>query len=422
MGKEILSTKQYKTMKRLITITIAFLLFIPFASIHGNNVTFVKNIENILYVGGSGPNNYTSIQDAINDAEDGYIIYVYPKQYNESIVINKSISLIGIIGNGEKPVIDGSMKEKEKVVTIEANNVTFSNFIVMHGRGLVIKNSNDCKIENNEIIKARPLINSTIYAALEIHKSYNCEIRGNFVSKTWGQGVSIWKSSIIMTHNYISYSKSDKGLVIIDSSNCIISYNNMTKNQDGIDADGLRNSIISFNHIYYNDQYGIVVDDSKSVVISNNTIYHHSYGGIMLVDSSFCIIRENEIYNNSWGISVEGTVALPLNKNTGNVVERNNIHDNGYGIYLWEGKENSFIQNNLIDNDYNVGFQQMIETTHPDHPFHNTWYANYYSDWRLPVPKPIKGELDIGFGRFGIIIAIPAFMFDFHPAMEPYKT
>src|SRR4030043_809021 len=52
---------------------------------------------NILYVGGSGPNNYTKIQDAINDAIDGDTISVYDDSspYYENIIIEKSITLIG---------------------------------------------------------------------------------------------------------------------------------------------------------------------------------------------------------------------------------------------------------------------------------------------------------------------------------------
>ena len=70
-------------MKKIAVMAIAFLLFIPFASINGNNVFLIKNTNgNILYVGGSGPNNYTSIQSAINDASNGYTIYVYPGNYN----------------------------------------------------------------------------------------------------------------------------------------------------------------------------------------------------------------------------------------------------------------------------------------------------------------------------------------------------
>jgi len=51
----------------------------------------LPNDDDILYVAPG-----TSIQSAIDNAENGHTIYVYPGNYNESIVINKSISLIGI--------------------------------------------------------------------------------------------------------------------------------------------------------------------------------------------------------------------------------------------------------------------------------------------------------------------------------------
>ena len=406
-------------MKRLIAITISFLLFIPFASIHGNNVAFVEKTGNVLYVGGSGPNNYTSIQDAINAADNGYTIYVYPRQYNESIVINKSISLIGIIENGEKPVINGSIHENKKVVTIEANNVTFSNFIVMHGRGMAIKNSNDCKIENNEIIKAKPQETSLNYAALETYKSHDCIIAHNIIGKTNWIGVHIDGSC-----SYINFTRNIVLLNNFEGINCggshiIISYNNMTKNQDGIDADGLRNSTISFNRIYYNDQYGIVVDDSKAVLISNNTIYHHSYGGIMLGGKN-CTISGNEIYDNSWGISIEGEYAESTPSY--NVISRNSIYSNGYGIYIYKSTKNRIIENNLMNNSQNAGFREGYDKyVWNKRPCYNTWNANYYSNWHLPAPKPIKGVIDIFVEKLGIIVAIPAFMFDFHPSLQPYK-
>jgi len=62
---------------------------------------------NILYVGGSGSNNYTKIQDAIDNASDGDTVYVYDDSspYNESINVSQSISLIG--ENRETTVIHG---------------------------------------------------------------------------------------------------------------------------------------------------------------------------------------------------------------------------------------------------------------------------------------------------------------------------
>jgi len=52
---------------------------------------------NTLYVGGSGPGNYTTIQSAINDANPGDTVYVYDDMspYSEFIYISKSIHLVG---------------------------------------------------------------------------------------------------------------------------------------------------------------------------------------------------------------------------------------------------------------------------------------------------------------------------------------
>ena len=53
------------------------------------------NLGNWLYVGGTGPENYTFIQDAVNDSSNGDTIFVFSGTYYENVVINKSIKLIG---------------------------------------------------------------------------------------------------------------------------------------------------------------------------------------------------------------------------------------------------------------------------------------------------------------------------------------
>jgi len=61
----------------------------------------------ILYVGGSGPGNYTKIQDAIDNASDGDTIFVFSGIYYENVAVDKTINLVGehlntttVIGNG----------------------------------------------------------------------------------------------------------------------------------------------------------------------------------------------------------------------------------------------------------------------------------------------------------------------------------
>lgn len=67
----------------------------------------MQNFEgNILYVGGDGPNNYTSIQDAIDNASDGDTVLVYKGIYYEHLKIGKDINISG--QDKEKTVIDAS--------------------------------------------------------------------------------------------------------------------------------------------------------------------------------------------------------------------------------------------------------------------------------------------------------------------------
>ena len=61
---------------------------------------------NWLYVGGSGPGNYTRIQDAVDNASDGDTVFVYSGNYQQSmIIVNKKINLHGEDKN--TTIIDG---------------------------------------------------------------------------------------------------------------------------------------------------------------------------------------------------------------------------------------------------------------------------------------------------------------------------
>jgi len=398
-------------MEKIITLAIAFLVFTPFVSINGSDISSLNNSNgNILYVGGSGPNNYTSIQDAIDDAENGYTIYVYYRVYNESIVINKSISLIGMAINGEKPVIHA--EENKSAVLIEANNYTIKQFTILNGEvGVQLRNSSYITVENITVKHAG--------VGIKLLNSNNNLIKNNEVTKS--RGIGIWIDGFSSDSVIIQNSVVDNAGVGIgaegtsithgNSSNNIISYNVIAKNCDGIDIWDLIDSTISFNQVYSNQQYGITADDCSNLSILNNTIHDHTYGGLLLTDCSGCTISGNEMYGNQAGVMLDGRGCYTFSSN--NVVTHNNIHENSVGIYMEDfTKDNQLIYNNLINNDRNAYFFFGAG------PFPNTWDANYWSDWNLPLPKPIKGTADFDFERFWI--RIPWFMFDKHPAMKPY--
>jgi parallel beta-helix repeat protein len=105
-----------------------------------------------------------------------------------------------------------------------------------------------------------------------------------------------------------------------------------------------------------------------------------------------------------------------------NSISRNNIYSNGVGIYIDSSIENTFAENNLIENGYNAWFWETTLISYPLYcplcACHNIWDNNYWDDWKLPTPKPIEGMLTVWWGS--LYIDLQWFMFDKHPAMQPY--
>jgi parallel beta-helix repeat protein len=123
----------------------------------------LKISGNIFYVGGSGPNNYTHIQDAIENASNGDTVFVYDDSspYYENILIDKSIHLIG--ENKESTVINGSKLDIfVDTINITADNVNINGFSINENAGYYYQAAilitgdhatvSNCKIYNNNWI------------------------------------------------------------------------------------------------------------------------------------------------------------------------------------------------------------------------------------------------------------------------------
>jgi len=121
-------------------------------------------MESILYVGGSGPGNYTKIQDAITASSNGDAIFVYNGTYYENIEFNKVIILIGQNRNGT--IIDGGGADRgmlidtSKIVLDTNAHVTIKNIVFQNGSPpsdgggalLIVTNYSNITIENCQFI------------------------------------------------------------------------------------------------------------------------------------------------------------------------------------------------------------------------------------------------------------------------------
>ena len=203
-----------------------------------------------LYVGGSGPGNYTKIQDAINDSSYRDTVFVYSGTYFENVKIDKSINLIG---EGKySTFIDGN-PEKYYVLYLQVSNITLKEFTIRgcnftNGGGIYITSSFN-KIHNNIIknnddgIKLRykdsnrnQIYENTITDAdVGIHLSFessNQTVFNNTIYST-ATGIEIWYcSNNIIYDNSILICK--RAIDVYHSSKNYIFKNYISHNNNGI--------------------------------------------------------------------------------------------------------------------------------------------------------------------------------------------
>jgi len=323
----------------------------------------------IFYVGGSGPGNYTSIQDAVDNATNGDTVFVYNGTYYENIVVNTSISLIG--ENKETTIIEGG--ESGAAVTIRSNDTILSYFTIKNCSSyqytnVLIINSENCAISDCIITDG--------YVGIEILDSFNNTIRRNVIRNLETESGGIW---------------------LCDS-----------------DSNDISENTLDFS------MYAIVIDKSNNNSIKDNTISNCSSFGIALATSRNNIIENNVIENNTEGailfISTEGHEIIC----TENLIIENIIKDNdGIGIKIekwgigdWESNNNTIYHNKFIDNEQNA-YDNC----------HNNWNSsfgegNYYSDYDEPSEGAYDNDSDG-------IVDTPYNISggdnkDYYPLMEPW--
>jgi len=206
---------------------------------------------NTLYVGGSGPNNYTKIQDAINDATNGDTVFVYDDSspYLENIIVNKSIQLIG--ENKQTTVIDG--EGKEDVVSVTANGISISGF---------------------SILGKKTLFPSQWYCGIQFWNVTQCTIRDNIVQNNLWIGIRSWKSS-----------------------NCTVADNIVIGNGYGISIDKCSDYNVTGNLVKDNIFVGIFVAMDYNIIIQGNNLSSNNLGVHVVFSSDTQVLKNNFIAN-----------------------------------------------------------------------------------------------------------------------------
>ncbi|UCG36643.1 MAG: right-handed parallel beta-helix repeat-containing protein [Candidatus Bathyarchaeota archaeon] len=180
------------------------------------------------------PDNYPTIQDAINAANEGDTIFVRNGTYDEYLNVTQSLAVLG----------EDAQCTTAIGFEIYADNVVLSGFTMNAGSdvGVVLSNSSQCNVSNNIVSFA------AFYAICLYQYSSNNHIMNNrILSSVAGFGISLMVGCNNNTIRRNSISQQQAAIYILDSHNNTIDGNELTDNEGAAYIDG------SFNHIYRNN-------------------------------------------------------------------------------------------------------------------------------------------------------------------------
>jgi parallel beta-helix repeat protein len=254
-------------MKKIWKITTIFIFIVGLINVFSPAFECEEIKSNILYVGGSGDGNYSSIQDAINNSENGTVIYVYNGAYYENLLINKSITLTG--ENKYNTIIDGN--GLGTVITIVANNVSVNGFSIQNSSLYYT----DCLVSglkiysNYNIISDNIITNNQIgisisgnacypYYLLNLtnNSSIENEIIDNLITKNSIIGIGIYRSSN-STFYKNNITSNNVGIVNFVSNNNYFYLNNLQNNTENVNDSGSNFWFSKGFGNYYDDYIGL---------------------------------------------------------------------------------------------------------------------------------------------------------------------
>ena len=237
----------------LVALTVSLQFFLLLTAV---NSGFVHADPPTIVV----PDDFSTIQEAVNNANLGDVVFVRTGVYVERVVVNKTISLIG--ESSKTTIVDGN--KAGPVILVAANGVNLTGFTIRAGQNthpicnVWLENVSQCSVHGNILTYA-------------FYGVYLNEANGNSVYENSAMNGSI-------------------GICGFHSDGNSVFSNVFTANSFA----GINFHFCSYNSLAEN----LISDNSRGARLldgaNNNTIYHNSFinnTGQIYVQSS---------YNNTW--------------------------------------------------------------------------------------------------------------------------
>jgi len=225
-----------------------------------------------------GTADFSTIQEAINNANEGDTICVYNGTYYENVVVNRAVSLIG--ENRDSTIVDGNMTGD--VVRITQDHVNITGFTIQRsGRalfnsGISLSSTGHCDISGNRIVDNE----IGIYGSPKNASISNNTITNNHIGVAIDPGATcnIISGNCLMANNV--------SIHIYNANSNNIFENNITNNWRSITLGYSRNNRFYHNY-FFNNTEQILIFPSGYANFWDNSLEGNYWDNYTSVDSNY---------------------------------------------------------------------------------------------------------------------------------------
>jgi parallel beta-helix repeat protein len=259
----------------------------------------------------SGFANFNTIQEAVVAASNGDTIYIKPGEYNEEVILNRSLTLMPLTGENGPIILKGDGLETGITITAEGCSLQGLTIQDFAGPAIYVQSSRNT-IKKNVFKNANP--------AILVRGSHENTITGNTIIDSQG-AVALWENS---TDNLVSEN---------DILGCNVSI---------IVREAAKNKILS-NKI--SDAYwGIWLENAASCQIESNDVKSQRFG-IWLLNSSTINVSLNKVRIDDSASGI--TNGINLANASGTLLQSNEVNDGAIGLLISNSKNNRMMDNSI---------------------------------------------------------------------------
>lgn len=249
----------------------------------------------VISVDSNGGGNYISIQEAVNNAQEGDTILVNPGIYKENVKVEKKVSILANSSSeapGKRIYVLGTVLDEE-VFYVNSSNVTIDGFFISgvssggdkYEVGIYLEGVENCSLSNNALI-----MNDVGISLTGAKENY---LVNNLVSLGY-QGIALENSEDNTLLGNLMLTN-DMGILLYNSANNTLMNNTADSNTKGVSLEASDMNALTSNTISKNE-YGIFTLKSKSNVLFNNSLYLNGVGAYFN-DSSDNTVYMNDFVN-----------------------------------------------------------------------------------------------------------------------------